>query len=245
MAIILPHTTSDIQFFRSNGVCYRRTDWGVEGTPDTSWDEIVDTPYNDFGTYATCSDCQNAVSVPPTCPCTTDTFTQVANSTIPSCGYTLDPIYRQYRLNFANFQPCPDAFTQVVSEDQPLMTDLINAQPISQCNWKWTVDYVNESSPIRIPGTLLAPKGCGPSGCGAGMYLHLKPGVAWVFYFSMSSSGSGWSWSSTHVWIKTTGVTPAGVYTALPCGTDASGYGIAGTSNALAPSSFVIEAVIP
>lgn len=244
MSIILPHTTSDIQFFRSNGVCYRRTDWGVEGTPNTSWDEVVDTPYNDFGTYASCESCRDAVSTPPICPCTYTTFAQLAAESITSCGYALDPIYRQYRFYLSNFEYCPGHPTYSVSEDQALLDNVVTAQGGTPCSWVNNLVFnssLTGEEPIRIPGTLYAIYGCSPysSQCGLNYTLNLVQNYGWVF----SSGTTSW----TYIWRKKTGVTPAGVYTALACGETAPTYtgGTPVASWVLNPSSILIEAIIP
>lgn len=242
MAIILPHTTSDIQFFRSNGVCYRRTDWGVEGTPDTSWDEMVDTQYNDFGTYGSCEACQEAVSVPATTPCTSATFLQLRNGTIPTCGYADDPVYRQYTVSFTNVSFCPGYGFNLVPEDQPTLTNILSAGlPYDGTTFQWAEYYegaLNPDTPCRIPGTLYTPWYVITSPGTCATWLRLDSAYGWIFY-SYCNSVYG-------IWRKKTGVTPAGVYTILACG-ETCASSIIGTvvNRALTPSSILVEAIIP
>lgn len=225
MAIILPHTAADIPFFRSNGVCYQRISQGVTGTPDTTWDSVADQ--SDFGIYASCEDCHNAVFVPSVCPCSS------FGTSFP-CGDPEDLYYERYECSsladiaFAGITPLSCPIDQPVWNQQ-VYYDESNYFP--SCGL--IVDQYNMDNNYRIPGTSYACK-VSYSGHGLAAMAGIVFSTCWYFRV-MSGVTCG------AIWKKTTGNSPTGIYTLASYGETIDSY----TNYAISPTTIELTPVIP
>ena len=213
MAIILPHTAADIQYFRSNGVCYRRTNWGISGTPDHTWDEMVSP--SDFGTYASCSDCQNASFVPSVCPCSSWPPPE------SGCGDPEDPMYSTNYIHISDIA-FSSGTPEYIALDAPIFDGYVIADPITPCE----VQGVHFDK-RRVSGTNIAVS----DPVDNYVRIVLIPSLYWL---TLIKSGG-----CVGYWIKKTGNSFTGTYTLAASGFDPGVY--YGPNVAISPTTITVD----
>jgi len=135
MSIILPHTDLDIPFFRSNGQCYQRTQQGVALTPTHTW-ETMAFP-DDFGIHSSCQACYDAVLTPEVCPCSAETWYNIATT---PCGDPDDLCHRRYTWGSTVFVEGSCGNVRRTALDTPILTWVIayGGEGGTPCLWSTT-----------------------------------------------------------------------------------------------------------
>jgi len=240
MAIILPHTTADIPFFRSNGVSYQRTQQSVALIPDHTWDEMV-IP-SDFIIGGSCAACQDALNTPHVCPCSGATWHAMTHNwwetpIYAPCGDPLDPVYRFYTVHLSDLAFCSGCAPEITALDTPVWDGSLQPNNDSNsCYWTCDDQGTTDSGPIRISGTNISRVATSMGGArtATGGLSFNSSNRLWIF--AISSGGA--ATACTGLWVKNTGNSPDGVYTVLGCGETLPNQP---TNRAITPTSILIE----